>query len=125
MKYIATSSLAKASAKQRAAALHSDGLRTRTSSASGGVGLAMQRTSPVLESMGFEKDVEVEEVDSIVIAVFIFSILWNCWINTDVLSLIAPVNDCSHKICGLVKYKQDIRVTCLPWLSTTDPRIFG
>lgn len=74
IKYMATSSTAKASARQRAAALYSEVLRMRTSLSLDAMALIMRIPSGP-GSMGFVKVVEADEVDSIVMAGANFSIL--------------------------------------------------
>ena len=72
MKYMATSSLANASARQRAAALTSESFRTRASPLRVMVALSMD------VAVETDLEVEAEVVDSMVMAAFIFSILTRC-----------------------------------------------
>lgn len=73
MKYMATSSVAKASARQSAAALYSESLSTRTSLVLEKAGREMVVAAEVEEEP--DADVEPDEVDSVVMAAFIFSMI--------------------------------------------------
>lgn len=83
MKYMDTSSNANASARQRAAALYSEVLRTRTSLLLEDIALSLRIPSGP-GSIGFVKVVDDDEVDSIVMAGPNFSILEICAMFADI-----------------------------------------